>query len=158
MLGSEIGLQATLLLSPYAFVLLIKPACSFRAIPRGGSSQSCSALRLRLRRGSSTPSCSCRTVPVPWWRRGGATGSSRSWRPYKTVRLTPHSRLHGSLRRVAFGSLGAQAPPCNARACLNLPVFTRNEGRFLSKRVKGCLLFSEKDYIFIDNRTPRTSH
>ena len=114
-------------------LLSIKPACSFPSRRRRGSSRSCSASRLRLRRGSGTPSRSCRTVQATWWHRGEAAGSSRSWRPYKTVRLAPHSCRHDSLIRVAFGSLGAQAPPCNARACKCNMLFTKKARNFLAK-------------------------
>ena len=51
---------------------------------------------------------------MPWWRRGGAAGSSRSWRPYETVRLlrkkehtiSPHSRLRPSLTHGALRLTG----------------------------------------------------
>lgn len=92
-----------------SYCLLTKPACSSPCYPYPRSSRSCSAWRLRLRRGSGTPSCSFRTVPATWWRRGGATGSSRSWRPYETVRLAPHSRLRPSLTHGALRLTGKRS-------------------------------------------------
>ena len=46
--------------------LSIKPSYSSPSLPHPRSSRSCSALRLRLQRGSGTLSCSFRTVRVPW--------------------------------------------------------------------------------------------